>query len=210
MRETITQKIWLPYPPSLNNLFAHGPVQARNGKTVVRRFVSKPYRKWRKEAETLIKLARLKPVVGPEAEVVISIKPPDRRKRDRDNYRKAILDALTRCGVWPDDDIVDSAPVEWDHERKAVGAIVTIRAEVDVTATTTAKPRQRQNYMSDEHLIDLVRAIGSIPLDGKGRPVLTGPFVNRGPQIARLRDSGRLRDAGDSLLDGRSQTLVAA
>jgi crossover junction endodeoxyribonuclease RusA len=33
--------------------------------------------------------------------------PPDNRKRDTNNYAKALLDACTKAGVWKDDDQVE-------------------------------------------------------------------------------------------------------
>ena len=33
--------------------------------------------------------------------------PPDRRKRDLDNYMKGLLDALTNSGIWEDDSLID-------------------------------------------------------------------------------------------------------
>jgi len=33
--------------------------------------------------------------------------PPDRRKRDLDNYMKGLLDALTNGGLWQDDSLID-------------------------------------------------------------------------------------------------------
>ena len=32
---------------------------------------------------------------------------PDHRKRDLDNYCKALLDAITKAGLWDDDSMVD-------------------------------------------------------------------------------------------------------
>lgn len=55
---------------------------------------------------------RVKQVVGASrcpysfVEVVIRYRPPDRRKRDVDNYIKAIFDALTVSEFWEDDSIV--------------------------------------------------------------------------------------------------------
>jgi len=39
--------------------------------------------------------------------VEVTLFPPDRRTRDLDNYMKALLDSLTRAGLWDDDQLVD-------------------------------------------------------------------------------------------------------
>lgn len=53
--------------------------------------------------------------------------PPDRRARDLDNLPKAILDALTRAGVWQDDSQIDGLAVT----RRAVtkGGFVDVGIE---------------------------------------------------------------------------------
>ena len=39
--------------------------------------------------------------------VRVKLYPPDRRKRDIDNHLKALLDLMTKAGVWNDDSQVD-------------------------------------------------------------------------------------------------------
>ena len=41
--------------------------------------------------------------------------PPDQRRRDIDNYNKALFDALTLTGVWEDDSQVKRMLVEWGN-----------------------------------------------------------------------------------------------
>lgn len=43
--------------------------------------------------------------------------PPDKRRRDLDNYRKALWDALTHAGIWADDSQVE-------HDEAWKGAVV--------------------------------------------------------------------------------------
>lgn len=43
--------------------------------------------------------------------VKIDMYPPDRRKRDLDNYIKPILDGITAAGIWDDDSQIDELKV---------------------------------------------------------------------------------------------------
>jgi crossover junction endodeoxyribonuclease RusA len=43
--------------------------------------------------------------------VQLILNPPDKRKRDVDNYTKALLDALTHAGVWNDDEQIDELTI---------------------------------------------------------------------------------------------------
>jgi len=205
-REHITQRVWLPFPPTLNNLFAHGVMTTRSGKQGVRRFRSKRYRDWQKQAYPLLKLARLRHVYGPDIGITIEITPPDRRRRDRDNYRKAILDALVQCHVIEDDCFVDQAPVTWSHEHGAVGAWITITGDADADAVHA--PARRNNTLTDADALERIRAHGPIMLTAAGHPVLKGAMIELLPAVQRLRHSGHLVEAGDGLF-GQSQTLVA-
>jgi Holliday junction resolvase RusA-like endonuclease len=42
--------------------------------------------------------------------------PPDARRRDIDNYNKALFDALTHAGIWEDDSQVQRMLVEWGRK----------------------------------------------------------------------------------------------
>jgi len=43
------------------------------------------------------------PRIQGDVSVGMVLYPPDRRRRDLDNYRKALWDALTHAGIWEDD-----------------------------------------------------------------------------------------------------------
>ncbi len=91
-------KLWLPWPPSVNNYW----IRTRRGGVMV----SKNGRRFREEllADLLGKVPRT--IVGP-VRLSICVMPPDRRKRDLDNLLKPVLDGLTAAGVWQDDSQVD-------------------------------------------------------------------------------------------------------
>lgn len=94
-------KLTLPFPPSVNTYWRapnKGPLAGRH-------LVSAAGRKYQSEACAAIveQLRRLpKPSTTPAA-VSITLFPPDQRRRDLDNYNKALFDALTHAGVWEDD-----------------------------------------------------------------------------------------------------------
>jgi len=64
------------------------------------------------------------PLTGP-LEVHITLCPPDRRRRDEDNFAgKALFDALTKAGVWLDDSQIRRKVVEWGDVVK--GGLVAV------------------------------------------------------------------------------------
>lgn len=104
-------KLTLPFPPSVNRYWRapnSGPLKGRH-------LISADGRKYQSAACAAIieQLRRLpKPSTEPAA-VEILLFPPDARRRDIDNYNKALFDALTHAGVWEDDSQVKRMLVEW-------------------------------------------------------------------------------------------------
>ncbi len=91
-------ELYLPYPPTINSYY----VKTQRGV-----YISKKGRIFREGvAEAIIQQL---PSVHINYKVLIEIVlyPPDARKRDIDNCAKAILDALTKGGLWEDDVLVD-------------------------------------------------------------------------------------------------------
>lgn len=89
-------ELYLPFPPTVNSYYV------KHGKGV---YISNKGRKFRDEtAEAVIEQL---PGVHIDEPFLIEIVlfPPDRRKRDQDNYNKAILDSLTKSGLWEDDSL---------------------------------------------------------------------------------------------------------
>lgn len=70
-----------------------------------------------------------KPSSSP-ASVEIVLYPPDERRRDIDNYNKALFDALTHAGIREDDSQVRRMLVEWGP--KVPGG----RVEISITKCT--------------------------------------------------------------------------
>ena len=118
-------KLTLPFPPSVNTYWRapnRGPLAGRH-------LISAAGRKYQSDACAAIieQLRRLpKPSTTPAA-VEIVLFPPDQRRRDLDNYNKALFDALTHAGVWEDDSQVKRMLVEW-------GSVVP-KGKVEITIT---------------------------------------------------------------------------
>lgn len=99
---TTTLILALPWPPSVN----HEWTMARG-----RMILTQTGRQYRARVNALVMGQRheghlpLAPLDFPLA-VRLDLWPPDRRRRDADNYAKAAFDALTRAGVWSDDCLV--------------------------------------------------------------------------------------------------------
>ena len=87
------------WPPSVN----HEWIQVRG-----RMILSPAGRAYRTYVRGRIMIARQKGLVplaplGGKLRAVLELAPPDRRRRDADNYAKALFDALTHAGFWNDD-----------------------------------------------------------------------------------------------------------
>ena len=96
----------LPYPPSINNYYGRtrtGKVYIKTEGQTFRQVVVESLREIPETGRTLG--ADLKLQVWVEAHM------PDRRRRDLDNIKKALLDALTHAGVYKDDSQIDDLRV---------------------------------------------------------------------------------------------------
>jgi len=94
----VNYELYLPYPPTVNSYY----VQTRNG-----RFISGKGKAFRESVAQAIR--EQLPDVKLDASVLVEVVlyAPDARKRDIDNCTKALLDALTKAGLWTDDELVD-------------------------------------------------------------------------------------------------------
>lgn len=104
-------KLILPFPPSVNAYWRapnKGPLKGRH-------LISAAGRKFKSAVCAAIfgQLRRLPKPSTELAAVEITLYPPDNRRRDIDNYNKALLDSLTHAGVWEDDRQVKRMLVEW-------------------------------------------------------------------------------------------------
>ncbi|WP_318393546.1 RusA family crossover junction endodeoxyribonuclease [Enterobacter sp.] len=104
-------KLVMPFPPTVNTYWRapnRGPLAGRH-------LISAKGRTYQSDAcAAIIEQLRClpKPSSAPAA-VEIILFPPDARRRDLDNYIKALFDSLTHAGVWEDDSQVKRMQVEW-------------------------------------------------------------------------------------------------
>ena len=118
-------KLILPFPPSVNTYWRapnSGPLKGRH-------LISAKGRAYQSAACAAIveQLRRLPKPSNSPAAVEIVLYPPDLRRRDIDNYNKALFDALTQTGVWEDDSQVKRMLVEWGEVTKKGKVVITIK-----------------------------------------------------------------------------------
>ena len=95
--------ITLPWPPTVNSYY----VKAKRGI-----FISKKGGIFRAAcASALNEQMCLGLKLDFRLTVHVILYPPDKRCRDLDNYMKALLDALTKAGLWIDDEQIDELAI---------------------------------------------------------------------------------------------------
>lgn len=113
---TRTARIDLPFPPSVHGLYRGGRWKGD---------ISPEYKAWRDHAGLMLNRQAVPSFDGP-VRIFIRLVAPDRRRRDSDNYAKAVIDLLVSHGVIPDDSngVVLSHFVEWSDEGEPCTIIV--------------------------------------------------------------------------------------
>lgn len=113
-------ELHLPWPPTINSYYGHRAVKRR-----IIPFIRKAGVKYRKLVEEVIveQVGYLRLEDALHLEVVLY--PPDVRRRDLDNYMKALLDACTHACLWEDDSQIDQLVI-YRGRKKAQGS-VTLR-----------------------------------------------------------------------------------
>ncbi|EEI9212081.1 RusA family crossover junction endodeoxyribonuclease [Salmonella enterica subsp. enterica serovar Carrau] len=104
-------KLTLPFPPTVNTYYRSPDRGTLKGKHLI----SEMGRKFKKNvyASVVQQYGGIPKPVNVNVEVNIVLFPPNNRRRDLDNYNKALFDALTHAGVWEDDSQVKRMLVEW-------------------------------------------------------------------------------------------------
>lgn len=108
-----TVTVRLPWPPSVNHYYG----RSKNGRV----FLKEPGRLFRRKAAT--EFARMGwPRLEGKVRVALILSPPDNRKRDIDNIRKAAYDALSdrkgHTGIIADDADIIADRAEFVSERE--------------------------------------------------------------------------------------------
>jgi len=111
----------LPFPPSLNHYW-RSVVMGRSARVLI----SAAGRKYREAVTGHVLAARANRMLTGRLSVRVDLSPPDRRKRDLDNYAKGLLDALTHAGVWADDEQIDRLVLARGAVCKGGRAVVAI------------------------------------------------------------------------------------
>ena len=108
----------LPFPVSTNAMWRN-----LRGRTLI----SRKGREFRKAVGVMVGQQYMGLPLESRLAVTVTLYPPDRRKRDIDNYGgKALLDALTHAQVWADDEQVDRLTIIRSDNTKGGGCLVQI------------------------------------------------------------------------------------
>lgn len=118
-------KLNLPFPPSVNTYWRapnKGPLAGRH-------LISAKGREYQSKAAVRVieQLRRLPKPILHYVSVEVILYPPDNRKRDLDNYLKALFDSMTNANVWGDDSQIKHMEVSWGPVQKGGGVCLTIK-----------------------------------------------------------------------------------
>ena len=113
----------LPFPPTVNHYLIKS-VRHQKGKSFVHVNVSKKGMIYQSQVLGVALQKRAVKRLDCRLRVDITLFPPDKRRRDLDNYPKVLLDSLTKAGVWEDDEQIDKLTITRGWLRRPEGACV--------------------------------------------------------------------------------------
>ena len=99
-------RIELPFPPSTNTYYRNVRVGNRQLTKI-----SERGRQYKTECYWLLKQQKACRRLSHSLKVTITLVAPDRKRRDLDNFNKALLDVMTHAGVYEDDSLIDHLTV---------------------------------------------------------------------------------------------------
>lgn len=116
------------YPPSVNHYYG----STKNG----RRYLPAKVHEFRALVFAAYRTAypSATPLVG-TVHLHLTLRPPDKRKRDIDNPLKALLDALTMARVWDDDSQIKGLSIEMLAPIKGKPACVWVAVKGETWTT---------------------------------------------------------------------------
>ena len=112
----------LPWPPSVNTIWRNVVINERP-----RTLLSQAGRDWFAIAAGQVMQQRAGVRILGRAAVDLTLHAPDRRAIDIDNRAKAVLDALTKGGIWHDDGQVDVLTVRRADVMRGGLAVVRVQ-----------------------------------------------------------------------------------
>ena len=118
-----TIEIHLPWPPTVNSYYGH----TCKGKRLIP-YIKAKGKQYRKDVEQAVVEQVGYLSLDESLHVEVILYPPDKRKRDLDNYMKALLDALTLAQVWEDDSLIDQLSIF--RGRQSAGGLVTVKIDL--------------------------------------------------------------------------------
>jgi len=113
-------EIHLPWPPTINSYYGHRAIKRR-----IISYIKSAGKQYRKDVEEAIVEQVGYMEIDEPLFVEVILYPPDARRRDLDNYMKALLDACTHARLWEDDALIDQLHI-YRGRKKAQGS-VTLR-----------------------------------------------------------------------------------
>ena len=114
--------ITLPFPPSVNHYWRHVVMGKR-----VTTLISAPGRKYSAAVQGEVLLQKAARRINSHVAMTVLLHAPDRRRRDVDNYAKALLDSLVEAKVLEDDSLIRDLRMVWGDVVPGGKAVVTIR-----------------------------------------------------------------------------------
>ena len=113
----------LPFPPSINAYHRHIVLRG-----TPRTLVSAAGRKYQNDVMFAVLACEPKraAMLG-RLSVTITLRMPDKRRRDVDNYCKALLDSLTKAKLWEDDSQIDELYIQRHGIVKGGEAVVFVK-----------------------------------------------------------------------------------
>lgn len=95
-------EIYLPWPPTVNDYYGVKMIKRRKIP-----YIKPKGKQFRSDVEAAIAEQVGYLELDDRLLVEVELFPPDRRRRDLDNYMKALLDACTQSKLWADDALID-------------------------------------------------------------------------------------------------------